>query len=57
MINDQKTPMILKVHSHDEVSNYETEFGEWKIQLKIAINFIFLKILKKLVLCIKIVIT
>ena len=40
MINDQKTPMILKVHSHDEVSNYETEFGEWKIQLKIAINFI-----------------
>ena len=40
MINDQKTPMILKAHSHDEVSNYETEFGEWKIQLKIAINFI-----------------
>ena len=40
MINDQKAPMILKVHSHDEVSNYETQFGEWKIQLKIAINFI-----------------
>ena len=32
--------MILKVHSHDEVSNYKTQFGEWKIQLKIAINFI-----------------
>ena len=40
MINDQKAPMILKVHSHDKVSNYETQFGEWKIQLKIAINFI-----------------
>ena len=32
--------MNLKVHSRDEVINYETQFGEWKIQLTMQINFI-----------------
>ena len=43
MINDHKTPMNLRVHSRDEVINYETQFGEWKIQLIMAINFISFK--------------
>ena len=33
MINDHKTPMKLKVHSGDKVFDYESQFGEWKIQL------------------------
>ena len=28
MINDHKVPMKLKVHSRDEVIDYETQFGE-----------------------------
>ena len=39
MINDQKSPMKLRVHSGNKVINYETQFGEWKIQLKMLINF------------------
>ena len=39
MINNRKT-MILKVHSRDEVIDYETEFGEWKIELTIQISII-----------------
>ena len=33
IINDNKTPKNLKVHSSKEVIDYETQFGEWKIQL------------------------
>ena len=40
VINTHKTPKNLKVHSRDEVINYETQFGEWKIQLTMQINFI-----------------
>ena len=43
MINDHKTPMNLRVHSRDEVINYETQLGEWKIQLTMSIKFIFSK--------------
>ena len=32
--------MKLKVHRSNEVIDYETQFGEWKIQLIISINFI-----------------
>ena len=39
MINDHKVPMKLKFHSRDEVIDYETQFGEWKIQLILQINF------------------
>ena len=40
MINDNKTPKNLKVHSSNEVFDYETQYGEWKIQLTMSINFI-----------------
>ena len=40
MINNHKAPMNLKVHSRDTVINYEAQFGEWKIQLTMQINFI-----------------
>ena len=40
IINDHKAPMRLKVHSRDKVIDYETQFGEWKIQLTMEINFI-----------------
>ena len=40
MINDDKTPKILKFHSSNEVFDYETQYGEWKIQLTMSINFI-----------------
>ena len=32
--------MKLKVHRSSEVIDYETQFGEWKIQLIMSINFI-----------------
>ena len=34
MINDHKAHMKVKVHLPDKVTDYETKFGEWKIQLK-----------------------
>ena len=40
MINDHKTLMDLKVHSRNELIDYETQFGESKIQLTMRINFI-----------------
>ena len=30
----------LRVHSSNEVFDYETQYGEWKIQLTMSINFI-----------------
>ena len=38
--NNHKTPKNLRVHSSNEVIDYETQFGEWKIQLTMSINFI-----------------
>ena len=40
IINDDKIPKNLKVHLSNEVFDYETQFGEWKIQLTMSINFI-----------------
>ena len=40
IMNDHKTPVKLKVHRSNEVIDYETQFGEWKIQLIMSINFI-----------------
>ena len=40
IINNHKTPKILKVHSSNEVFGYKTQYGEWKIQLTMSINFI-----------------
>ena len=38
MINDYKAPMELKAHSGNKVIDYETQFGEWKIQLTMRTN-------------------
>ena len=43
IINDHKISKILKIHSSNEVIDYETQFGEWKIQLTVSINFISFK--------------
>ena len=43
IINDYKAFKNLKVHSGNEVSDYETQFGEWKIQVTMSINFISFK--------------
>ena len=40
MINDHKAPMKLKVHSSNEIIDYETQFGEWKFQLTVVTSFI-----------------
>ena len=40
IINDHKTPEVLKVHSDNKVINYETTLGEWKIQLTMTISFV-----------------
>ena len=40
IINNHKTPEVLKVHSGEKVTDYETTLGERKIQLKMSINFI-----------------
>ena len=41
IINDHKTPEKLRVHSHNELTDYETyQYGEWKIQLTMLIHFI-----------------
>ena len=34
MINDHKAPMRLKVYSGNKIIDSESQFGEWKIQLK-----------------------
>ena len=51
-LNDHKTPKNLRVHSRNEVIDYEAQYGEWKIQLTMQINFFFFEVLEKLVLCI-----
>ena len=41
IINDHKPPTKLRVHSRNELINYETyQYGVWKIQLIMLINFI-----------------
>ena len=40
IINDHKTLENLKVHSSNEVFDYKTQYGEWKIQLTMSINVI-----------------
>ena len=40
IINDHKAHEKLKVHSGNKITDYETTLGEWKIQLKMSINFI-----------------
>ena len=40
MINDHKIPKSLKVNSGNEVFDFKTQYGEWKIELTMSINFI-----------------
>ena len=40
IINDHKTLKKLRVHSRNEVINYVNQYGVWKIQLTMSINFI-----------------
>ena len=40
IINGHKTPKTLRVHSSNEVIDYETRYGEWKIQSTMSIHFI-----------------
>ena len=40
IINDHKIPKNSRIHSSYEVIDYETQFGEWKIQLTMRIIFI-----------------
>ena len=40
IINHYKAFKNLKVHSGNGISDYETQFGEWKVQLTMSINFI-----------------
>ena len=40
IINEHKTQEVRKVHSANNVTDYETTLGEWKIQLTMSINFI-----------------
>ena len=46
MISDHKTPIRFKGHSYYKVFDYESQFGEWKIQLKMRINSISSKNVK-----------
>ena len=40
IINHNKTHKNLRIHSSNEVIDYETQFGEWKIQLITSISSI-----------------
>ena len=40
VINNHKITKNLKVHSRNVVFDYKTQFGEWKIQITMSINFI-----------------
>ena len=42
-INDHKTQDVIKFHSGNKVMDYKTTLGQWKIQLKMSINFISFK--------------
>ena len=47
MINDHKAHKKLRVYSGNEVIDYETEYGEWKIQLTMQVSFISSKYFKE----------
>ena len=53
VINGHKTPENLRAHSSNEVIDYETQYGEWKIQLTMLIILFLLNILMRPVTCIK----
>ena len=40
IINDHKTPKNVRVHLSNKIIDYETQFGDWKTQSTMSINFI-----------------
>ena len=40
IINDHKTPEVLKVHSGNKVIDYEKTLGKQKIRLTVIIKFV-----------------
>ena len=48
MVNNHKTLQNLRVHSSNE-----TQFGEWKVQLTMSINFISSKDSDETLICIQ----
>ena len=55
VINDHKNPKKLRVYSGNKRIDYETQYGDWTIQLKMSMLFLQ-KILIELVICIQSVI-
>ena len=55
--NDYRTAKNLRIYSSNEVIDYETQFGEWKIQLKCQLISFLLKILMRPPICMQRVIT
>ena len=47
MINDHKAPMKLKAYSGNKIIDHESQFEEWKIQLKMRIKSISSKKFKQ----------
>ena len=47
MINDHKAHKKLRVYSGNEVTDYETQYGAWKIQLTMQVSFISSKYFKE----------
>ena len=47
MINDHKAHKKLRVYSGNEVIDYETQYGAWKIQLTMQVSFISSKYFKE----------
>ena len=42
IINDHKSSNKLRDHSRNKVIDYETQYGEWKIQVIMSIFFFYL---------------
>ena len=40
LINDHNPPWILNAISGNKLVDYDTGFGEWKIQLTMQVNFL-----------------
>ena len=47
MINDHKAHKKLRVYLGNEVIDYETQYGAWKIQLTMQVSFISSKYFKE----------
>ena len=53
IINDHETPKTLKFHRCDEVFDFETQYGEQKIQLAMSIDLFPPMVLMRTVICVQ----